>query len=297
MNSRGQSHPVHFAPHRRRDRLFIRGPSTSAKSLEDAFTSRAVGPNGRLGEGSSDWADMSFFSPRRARCSLLRVNRAVGMNMADSDIPKLIRPFEAFKLLRDLYGGGTNAKKLIADKIRDGEIVAFAKRTWVSREPSLVTARNAKPPKNAGKFAQIKRSKLIAAARWTEEAPNWKWRQSVFHTVSTTDPVKRRIFTGVRLVEDDVLRLLVEAQTARQKDASNAGAKRNSDSWDDLWLTALDVVTKDPFNRSNPGSQQKLIHAIFAQYAADKRAPLPSDTAVKKAVSKIYARLLSGIVD
>lgn len=215
--------------------------------------------------------------------------------MDQSETPKLIKPFEALKILEHLYGGPIDAKKLIADKIRDGEIGAFAKRTWVSREPNLRLARNAEPPKDAVKFGPISRTKLIGAESWADEALRWKWRRGIFHTVASTDPVKRRIFKGVRLVEEDILRLVARAKAARQKDASNAGAPRKSEAWDELWLTTIDVLTKKPLDMNSPRSQKALIKDIFDDFTREGRPVPPTKTTVEMTVSKIYARLFPTI--
>lgn len=210
--------------------------------------------------------------------------------MDHADAQKLVKPYDALNLLEHLYGGSIDAKKLIADKIRDGEIKAFAKRSWVSREPNLRLARNAKPPQSAAKFSQIDRKKLIGADSWVNEASRWKWHRGIFHSVANADPVKRRIFKGVRLAEEDILRLVARARDARQKDASNAGAPSKAKASDNLWLTILGIAINGELKRENLGTQKEWARVLFDKVAAEKLVPPPSWTATKATVSKIFAR-------
>lgn len=157
----------------------------------------------------------------------------------------------------------------------------------------LREARNGKPPANAAKRKQIDRNKLIGAESWTDEASRWKWRRGVFHSVTSADPVKRRIFQGMRLVEEDILRLLATARRARQRDASNAGAPRKGEAWDDVWLAILAVATEGPFTEQRLGQQQQMVTTVLRMFGPkDTDAPL-SPTVIEATVSKIYARFFS----
>jgi len=217
--------------------------------------------------------------------------------MDHADVPKLVKPYDALNLLEHLYGGSIDAKKLIADKIRDGEIKAFAKRSWVSREPSLRLARNAKPPQTAAEFTQIDRKKLIGADSWVDEASRWKWRRGIFHSVANGDPVKRRIFKGVRLAEEDILRLVAKAREARQKDASNAGAPSKAEASDNVWLAILECAIKRQLTKDNLGSQKKWARTLSNELAIKKVTPAASPTAIAAIVSKVYARFFAGSVN
>ena len=164
----------------------------------------------------------------------------------DSLPPKLMKPWAAIELLELCVGGSVTAKEVIADKMRDGVLKAYAKTTSVSREKKLKLAW-ANVPAFDGTMKIIPKTKFIGSAHWAEDAHNWKWRTGNFH-------IQKRdggflLLKGVRLAENDVVQL-VKRYDERIKNLHKGGRKLNEDAWYNMWLTLLWMQEKGQLDKS-----------------------------------------------
>lgn len=194
---------------------------------------------------------------------------------ASESPPKLMRPYTAVKKLEHYCGGSFAAKQLIADKIRDGEIGAFALRTWVSDQPSLKKARGERPEVIETK-TMIKSSTLVGAESWTENVASWKWRIGDFHSVIRSKPMRRRIFRKVRLVADDVERLLSAREALFQTELSNRGRKPKIDAWNTVWMEVLRLATEERLTKEHFGTMA-MFRSRIAELVVGSGAKGPMD--------------------
>ena len=154
---------------------------------------------------------------------------------SDSTPPKLMKPWAAVELLELCVGGSVIAKEVIADKMRDGAIKAYAKTISISREEKLKLAWKNVPAFD-GAMKIIPRNKLIGSAHWAEDVHNWKWRMGNFH-------LRRKdgrflLFEGVSIVEDDVVQL-INRYNERIRNLNKGGRGFNENAWYNMTLTVL----------------------------------------------------------
>ncbi|WP_439469156.1 hypothetical protein [Blastomonas fulva] len=138
--------------------------------------------------------------------------------------PKVIRIYNAIKILENYCGGSVNAKKLIVDKIQDGEIRAYALHYWTSERQNLKKAWNDGPTPNAPRKLKIRRSTWKASSFIHQEMGKWAWKSGnlwVSHKKSGNKKF-RHMYIDVRVVLTDIENL-VDAAEARQ---AAAGAEQ-----------------------------------------------------------------------
>lgn len=206
-------------------------------------------------------------------------------------LPKLMRPYTAVKKLEHYCGGSFAAKQLIADKIRDGEIGAFALRTWVSDQPSLKKARGECPGVTETK-TMIKPSTLVGAESWTENVASWKWRIGDFHSVIRSKPMRRRIFRKVRLVADDVEQLLSAREALFQTELSNRGRRPKMEAWHEVWMEVLRLAVEGRFTKDHVGTMAQFRSKI-AELVVGSGAKGPMDEETfAPLLNRIYRRFV-----
>ncbi len=189
--------------------------------------------------------------------------------MEDEPLPELMTPYEAVELLAPSYGT-IETKRIIADRMRDGEIRAYARQSWVSTDQKLKDARNGKAPAKAKRNVLIGCAKLVGAERWVDEATLWKWRKGDFHSVIRSRPVKRRIFRGVRLVKADIERIWRIA-AEHEKLKNNAGGRpRNESAWDRVFIALLELIRSHEVDIHNPSAYTELAGQIIRKLGGDQ---------------------------
>lgn len=161
--------------------------------------------------------------------------------ISEEQLPDLIKPYKALKRLRYHFGGPPTTKAVLADLIRDGEIRAFARYSWVSEEKSLVRARKSRP-RDAERGIQIRPAQLMGNRRWTEIATRWKWKRGDFFAIIRAKPIKRLIFSNVRFSKEDVEQVLQDANDALKEARSNRGKKPKLEVWHKVWFEVLAIA-------------------------------------------------------
>lgn len=159
---------------------------------------------------------------------------------------KMMRPWAAVELLELCVGGSVTAKEVIADKMRDGVLRAYARTISVSRERKVKSAWDDVPAFD-GTMKLIPRNRLIGSAHWAEDAHNWKWRSGKFH-------IRRKkggflLLKGVRLVESDVVQL-AKRYDERLKNLYKGGRGLNEEAWYNMWLTILWMQEKGQLDKT-----------------------------------------------
>lgn len=201
--------------------------------------------------------------------------------------PMFITPFTAVKKLEHYCGGSFNAKLLIADKIRDGEIRAYAKRAWISKEPSLRLSR-VLPTEGFERKILIPRSCLIGAESWTENVANWKWRAGDFYSVLHGPSIRRQHFKSVRLAKDDVEQIVTQAEAAKHKKLSARGRPTKLDAWNEVWRSVLRIVIEEEFSKSALVDMQRFRAKVLEGAFEPGRDPPLDDETVAPLLNSIY---------
>lgn len=191
--------------------------------------------------------------------------------MENVELPELISPYEAVEMLEQFYGT-TETKRMLADKMRDGAIRAYARRSWVSTEALLKDARNGKAPRRAKRDVVISPAKLVGAERWIDESTLFKWRKGVFHSVIRSRPMKRRIFRGVGLAREDVAAVWRKAADHEKLKKNTGGRRRNETAWDRVFVAVLELIRDQQFDISNPCSSTQLTKLIILKLGGEPPA-------------------------
>ena len=228
----------------------------------------------------------------------------------DMPLPKLMKPWVAVKLLELCVGGSVTAKDVIADKMRDGELKAYAKTISVSRKKKLKKAW-ADVPAFDGTMKKIPRNKLIGSAHWAEDVPNWKWRRGRFH-------IRRKdggflLLQGVRFVKNDVLQL-IQRYDERIKNLNKGGRGLNESAWYNMWLTVLWMQNNGKLNKATlppkktsfpgvvrdhwkndvfPDLQRKHEGQAGIIITVSREEKLPSVHTMKSSLDKLWADLIA----
>ena len=201
-----------------------------------------------------------------------------------------MNPYTAVRKLEHYCGGSFNAKLLIADKIRDGEIRAYAKRAWISNEQTLKSSR-IPPSEGMERKILVPRSRLIGAESWTQNVANWKWRSGDFYCVLRSRPIRRQHFQKVRLAKVDVEKILIEAEEVVQKKLSSRGRPTKLDGWNKVWMEVLRLALEDDFTKAGFGDMQRFRKKVLAAIGTSKDWPLVDDTA-KPLLNSIYRKFI-----
>lgn len=211
--------------------------------------------------------------------------------IASESLPKLMQPYTAVKKLEHYCGGSFAAKQLIADKIRDGEIGAFALRSWISDQPSLKKARGERPDV-ADVKTKIKPSILVGAESWTENVASWKWRVGDFHSVIRSKPMRRRVFRKVRLVAEDVLRLVAAREALFKSEQSKRGRRPKIEAWNTVWMEVLRIAVEERFTKDHlPTMSQFRAKVAKAVVGSGADGPLDEET-FAPLLNHIYRRFV-----
>ncbi len=201
--------------------------------------------------------------------------------------PVFIKPYTAVKRLAHYCGGSYNAKLLIADQIRDGEIRAYAKSSWISDEPNLKSS-SREPAEGVERKILIPRSRLIAAQSWTENVAQWKWRAGDFFSVIRSKPMRRRHFSSVLFAKDDVERILLNVEEAHKKKLSTRGRPTKLDAWNKVWREVLRLAHSRGLNREAVGDMQSFRRLVMDAASKPGKDPPLDDETVAPLLNSIY---------
>ena len=124
------------------------------------------------------------------------------------------------------------------DKLRDGEIRAYALWTWVSHEPSLKKAWKSKPA-DAEKMVQVNRDRFLGSPTWRTDITRWKWNSGDFYCGGNVKN-RKKIYRRVRFAAEDVENLAGKMKnTLLEIKKSQGGRNLKINARDDVWLTVL----------------------------------------------------------
>lgn len=201
--------------------------------------------------------------------------------------PTFMKPYTAVKRLEHYCGGSYNAKLLIADRIRDGEIRAYARRAWVSDEVSLKSSRR-EPPEGVEHKVLIPRNRLLGAERWTENTSQWKWRAGDFFSVVRSKPIRRQHFKDVRLAKDDVEKILIGLEEAHKRKLSNRGRPTKNDAWNAVWIEVLRLANGGGLTKAAVGDMQSFRRLVMDAASKPSKKPPLDDETVAPLLNSIY---------
>ena len=215
--------------------------------------------------------------------------------MGMDQLPELILPSEAVRRLEKFCGGPIAAKEWIADKIREGEIRAYALKSWVSDDKTLKIARRLRRELPQTK-QPIEVKKIMGAESWGENVRSWDWKKAVFHSVIRSRPMRRRIFYRVRLAADDVEAIIHEHPHAVQRKVSNRGRPPKLQAWEKVWRAMLVLamdgqMSKDRFPKAAHFRQAVLEKA----FGTNKDRVSEGTEALEKLVDGTVGTLLNDI--
>ena len=207
--------------------------------------------------------------------------------LIQSSFPAFMKPYTAVRKLEHYCGGSYNAKLLIADKIRDGAVRAYARRAWVSDEVSLKSSRR-EPPDGVECRVSIPRNRLIGAESWTENISQWKWRAGDFFAVIRSKPVRRRHFRDVRLARDDIEKILIDVQDAQKRKLSNRGRPTKNDAWNAVWVEVLRLAQNGNLTKAALGDMQRFRRLVMEEASKPNKKPPLDDETVAPLLNSIY---------
>jgi hypothetical protein len=169
--------------------------------------------------------------------------------MPDLERPPLIKPRAALRLVEMACGAIPLAMDILAQKIRLGDVRAYAGRLWESRRRNVSDAWDNEPP-NVAKRIRVPTSLFDTSLGWHEEVRSWNWKKGRFWITHQSSPPRRTMLKSVRFVEDDVkdlVRQMIE-DAAEKKHAG--GRPSDREKWDAYWMAvvemALDGALVDP---------------------------------------------------
>ena len=204
-------------------------------------------------------------------------------------LPKLIKPWKARKMLEHYLGGATATEEEIVNKIRAGEIKAYAKRSWKSKEPRLKKAWQIGPPDDAERDQQIRASIFIGSENWDRDAKQWKWQRGDFF-ISSRKKNHRWLFSSVKFANEDIERLLADSKKVFAE-RHKGGRTLNEDNWTKIWLEVVQLALDGELTKQKMQYKGTLIQAVMGKFDDSNPAPL-SDSAIKTAMKQVYDRFV-----
>lgn len=205
-----------------------------------------------------------------------------------SNKPILIRAYQAVQALERYVGGSVAAKKLLADKMRDQELRAKARRSWVSSNPNLKMAFK-ENPSDALRGIDIDYKKLVGARNLRSDIERWKWRSGSFF-ISRSNGVDKTIFTQVRFYKDDIDKILQYYRSDEiLKDKYKGGRKSRIDARDDVWLAIVNIILRNAQDIFE--SEKNAPYEILREVIWSNENETLAATTVKPIVSKVRKAL------
>ena len=155
--------------------------------------------------------------------------------MPKTSRPPLIKARDALKRVEAVVRSSPEAKRILAHKIRDREVSAYAFRIWKSRCSSLKDAW-ANEPSDAAKKMKVSSSLFVSNLYWADELHAWSWPAGKFWITHDRAPARRTMLRGVRFVEGDVDRLVESLK------AHPGGRPSDRQKWDAYWMAVVEMA-------------------------------------------------------
>lgn len=161
--------------------------------------------------------------------------------MADAELPPLIKSKQALRLVEVGCGTLPMAMDILAQKIRSGDVRAYAGRLWETRRRNISDAWDHQPPKVA-KRVRVQTSLFDTSPGWHDEVRSWDWNKGRFWITHQSSLPRRTMLKSVRFAQDDVsslVRQMIE-DAAEKKHAG--GRPSDRERWDAYWMAVVEMA-------------------------------------------------------
>lgn len=195
-----------------------------------------------------------------------------------------ISAWAAVELLAEQVGGVPTAKKLIADALRDGRVVARSKAQWRGSSPVF------NGPKGRSAVAlghDITREEWQSSANWIADVARWDWidgkifisRRGFKATSYGGMGPRYTLFDGVEFRREDIMVLFRPKPAARTK--RRGGVSPKFERWERLYREIIKIAQARELNFVK--------YPTIISFKADlfQRTGLPEDT-IEARVSEIW---------
>lgn len=208
--------------------------------------------------------------------------------MKDTPPNRLYTPLEAVTVLEPIYSGST--KELIADKLKDGFISAFASNVWrCDRSPmpklSQIVLALEEGDQDIEKDVWLDKKVWRRSRYWLEDFSNWRWDEArVLLTRRKKAPADRTIITGLRLLADDV-----DAIAASQR--NKGGKPTEYEGWGHAFCAILELEKAGSLNPGKVHSIAQLADKIETHLPRRRGRPLLASETLRKALRPVWDRI------
>lgn len=192
---------------------------------------------------------------------------------------------EALLLVEKVLRGRSEAKRAIAECLRDGDVRMMADERWISKARSIKDAWSEDSVKeNFRANVQVECKSLRASKRWSVDQEEWRWPVNKFSISSKISPSTRRhMFAGVKLNRFDVERVVL------RRNPMDVGSPGKSEQWTALCCVLLKLERAGDLHEVRFPTMTSLREEVLAGINEGL-----SDKTIKPAISQIWKLFVKG---
>lgn len=188
--------------------------------------------------------------------------------------PPLIAAHKAVVKLSPLVGGPREARLLLIDEWRSGELRAYARYQWETKGRELDASWDAGPPEDAESMVRVRASILRNSPQLAVDAEKWKWRSGRFFLTQRPLHARRRIlFQNVRFVLSEIDELV----TSLHPKKGAGGRPTETEGWTKFWMEVVRMALAGELTATAQGDRTQFRYSLIHRLGWDdtKRFPKP----------------------
>lgn len=193
--------------------------------------------------------------------------------------PEWIDANEALLIVEKVLQGRSEAKRAIAECLRDGVVRAVAAERWISGVRQIGDAWSAEAKReNYRKGCLIEAKSFRASKRWGFDQDEWRWPFNKFSISSKISPsVRRHMFSGVMLNRLDIERVIL------RRNPTGVGSPGKSGEWTALCRILLEMERQGELNAVTHPTMTSLREEVLSRMDEGL-----GDKTIKPAISQLW---------
>jgi hypothetical protein len=202
-----------------------------------------------------------------------------------SDNSEWIDAEAAMKMVEKILNGRGEAKRAIAECLRDGDIRSKASQFWVSKDRRVEDAWR----KDAHKFDQgfdveIKTRIFRASKQWGLDQEDWRWPANNFSIAHRKSPsIQRYMLSGMMLHRHDVEKVIL------RRNPTGVGSPGKPEQWTAFWFALIELEREGLLNAASYPSRAELRREVLSRINEGL-----SDKTIKPVISQVWTKFVEG---
>ena len=189
------------------------------------------------------------------------------------------------EMVEKVLNGRGDAKRAIAECLRDGDIRSTASEWWLSNARRVQDAWNSDATKlELDLDVEIPMQVYRSSKQWGVDQEEWRWPVNNFSIVSKISPgFKRHMLAGVKINRFDVEKMIL------RRNPSGVGSPGKPEQWVALWFALIEIERKGLLNQTVFPTIASLTEAVLE----DINEGL-SPKSIKPTISQVWKKFVQG---